>query len=186
MTSTNINVTRTVNVAGTESQSLYLGTGRSQGMLSASISALNGPAFPVCVERLNEALAGGLGKATLSDRCLVFALHLIGHRIEVLRHSRWEWASVPQWFSDAVYRVVIPPPVPLSVDWAAIDTQWKYVARDADGRVYAFSDKPVQSGDGSWRHQTSTGKHAQIDGVLASLVVGTEDWHKAIIERPAQ
>ena len=106
-----------------------------------------------------------------------------------LRFDGESWWEVyyPSWFPAVVYRVCPKPaPRPLTVEpefWEAFPTA-KYVARDEDGSVYAYTG-PVRPHVSVWvRYPKNRVRPMRINLDCTFIDPGTCDWREAIAERP--
>ena len=66
-----------------------------------------------------------------------------------------------------------------SIEWSHVNAHFKYLAMDADGKCYLYTDKPLQ-GERQWVSSLwlAPANH------FASLVPGTCDWRDALVKRP--
>ncbi|WP_298983394.1 hypothetical protein [uncultured Roseibium sp.] len=108
-----------------------------------------------------------------------------GEQIEI--HSEgigrgWVPVETPI-FNNPVTEYRIKPKDQMTIDWSTLEKRWKYVARDKDGCVYAYLEKPTL-GNTSWH--TVLMPMTQISGVVASLDPGEVNWTKSLIKRPPE
>ena len=66
-----------------------------------------------------------------------------------------------------------------SIDWNHVSEDFKYLAMDADGKFYIYTDKPLQ---GNQRWTTNLPCTPAIH--FASFTPGTCDWRDSLVERP--
>ncbi len=98
-----------------------------------------------------------------------------------------EWISINNKNTQHIgetktkYRLKSTPLTDIVVPWEAIDPQWKWAARDFDGRVYLFEDKPFMR-DEFW---DSLKKFVCVSNVLKNFAPGSKSWDKSLIERPS-
>lgn len=65
--------------------------------------------------------------------------------------------------------------------WPVLDEKYKYIARDEDGEVYAFQDRPFSNDVDCWRLRDFN-KMVCLDHLVFPR--GTEDWENSLQERP--
>ena len=74
------------------------------------------------------------------------------------------------------------------IDWAQVSENYRYLARDADGRVFLYAIRPEITTP-EWRApewwSLDDGTCADAS-VFKSLEVGTCDWRDSLVERPLQ
>ena len=66
-----------------------------------------------------------------------------------------------------------------SIDWSHVNTHYKWLAMDADGKFHLYTDKPLQ-GNQQWT--TNLPCTPAIN--FASFVPGTCDWKDSLVKRP--
>ena len=112
----------------------------------------------------------------------LFRAWLNGEQIQTYT-KMWYSITNPGWHVESYYRVKHTPAlIPDSVDWSQIHPDFKYIARDSDGRVYVYRTKPVlgqvqivfMAVSGWWR----------LDELLSSYKQGTVVWQDSLVERP--
>ena len=66
-----------------------------------------------------------------------------------------------------------------SIDWSHVSENFQYLAMDADGESYLYTDKP-QQGELQWlsRPRLAAATH------FASFVPGTCNWKDSLVKRP--
>lgn len=69
---------------------------------------------------------------------------------------------------------------PDSIDWGNVAQEWRFMARDSDGEVWFYQNRPTAWG-ASW---TTDGEVTRARS-HASLKVGDIDWRKSLLGRPA-
>ena len=93
----------------------------------------------------------------------------------------WRPKSHCSWHHYLVYRAAKPKPTPLVVhDWDALTDDIVAVARDEDGRVWAYKSRPE-------RHcQSWIGSAPEVTSSFSTKIIdpGTCDWREAIAIRP--
>lgn len=114
-------------------------------------------------------------------------LHLArGGRVE--HRSRetavpWEEVEADHDFSFDIYDYRMLKTRQDSIAWSHLDPRYRWVARDANGRAYAYAKRP--SPEGVYQHwHTDDCVFVRVDEVLASYKPGNLPWHKSLIERP--
>lgn len=73
---------------------------------------------------------------------------------------------------------------PIELDWSAVDTAFKYAARDENGGVWLFSSEPVRMIT-EWQPSVP-GRTVRADGLLSSLKVGDVPWADSLVQRPEE
>ena len=66
-----------------------------------------------------------------------------------------------------------------SIDWNHVSEDFKYLAMDADGECYIYSDKPSR-GERQWVRSL----RITVADHFASFTPGTCDWRDSLVERP--
>ena len=66
-----------------------------------------------------------------------------------------------------------------SIEWSHVNTYFKWLAMDADGKFHIYTDKPLQ-GNQQW----TTNLPCTPAIHFASFVPGTCDWRDSLVERP--
>ena len=66
-----------------------------------------------------------------------------------------------------------------SIDWSHVNAYFKYLAMNADGKYYIYTDKPLQ-GERQW----TTNLPCTPAIHFASFTPGTCDWKDSLVERP--
>lgn len=92
------------------------------------------------------------------------------------------WLDAPKltWnFNEYEYRV--KPVEPDQIDWDQIHPMWKYMARDENGRVYLFEDKPKFYAT-NW--SVEFGEYARIEQLFTSYKQGDVAWQDSLVTRP--
>jgi len=86
------------------------------------------------------------------------------------------------WNPTLVYRVAKPKPTPLIVhDWDALTDDVVAVARDENGKVWAYEKSLPKR-----HHQSWLGSAPQVTSSFSTKIIdpGTCDWREAIAIRP--
>ena len=66
-----------------------------------------------------------------------------------------------------------------SIDWNHVSEDFQYLAMDADGECYIYTDKPLQC-----ERQWTTNLPCSSPINFASFTPGTCDWRDSLIKRP--
>ncbi len=95
----------------------------------------------------------------------------------------WYTLDEPSWERAVVYRAVRPAPTPLVVDWSMIAPEYRFAAKDGDGCVYVYDERPVwYAKDDGW---DSAGKGRALDHIIGAVKSwGTCAPEDSLIERP--
>lgn len=91
-----------------------------------------------------------MGK-TIEEKIAVMKAFADGAAIEMYGEFADKWAdnTNPLWdWRDFDYRV---KPLDLTALWSVIDSRWQWVAKDEDGRVFVFLNKPTLDSAGKWQ-----------------------------------
>lgn len=95
--------------------------------------------------------------------------------------GEWVPADPPFWrweYND--YRVKPKPLVDDSVDWSHIKKEWKFMARDAAGRIFVYDRKPYPGEKGTvWGGNVV---YRRIDDLL-NVKIGNKPWDESLVER---
>lgn len=89
------------------------------------------------------------------------------------------------WFSQE-YRV--KPATPDRIDWSAVKPEFRYMARDEDGKIFVFTLKPTRDDD-QWKNCDKNGNMGvaiQVDRVLSSCIPGDADWTESLVSREGE
>jgi len=92
-------------------------------------------------------------------------------------------AKSPIWSGTCTYRIKPLPLTDIVLPWEAIDPQWKWAARDADGRVYLYKQEPDVA-------ETYIQEWTSKMGVMGAqgffvFSPGNKPWDESLIERPS-
>lgn len=82
----------------------------------------------------------------------------------------WNWAT---------YEYRIAPAAPDEIDWSHVADKYRFMARDSDGTVWLYMERPSISG-GCWSYNIGI---VPAD-YFASYKRGTVDWKDSLVERP--
>ena len=90
------------------------------------------------------------------------------------------------YYSDVRYRV--PKTKDEFTNWDILPPEYKWVARDKSGQVYAYPKKPTiednTEGDGFWHGRGTPVRELPKVDKLTCYKRGTVDWTESLIERP--
>ena len=128
-----------------------------------------------------------------SERAIITEAFVAGDAIELYdtTNRQWKTKNIENGFgclyACTIYR--IPDDVP-SINWAHVAPQYRYMARDANGRVFLYDSKPVLHS--RWSHDTAAhwvirdvdGANAIDAKMFASLVVGDNTMASSLVIRP--
>lgn len=104
-----------------------------------------------------------------------------GEKIE-WRSRHYDWipcASAPSWsWADTDYRIA--PAIPDYIDWSHVSEEYRFLARDKDGRNWLYERRPGKL-DEAW---ASSGGNLASPAIFASLKIGNVPWDQSLVERP--
>jgi hypothetical protein len=122
----------------------------------------------------------------LDDKTAIalFAAWKKGAKIECNTSYDRRWGEIPEprWYPECSYRVKSVPLVPDSIDWSHVHAKWKWLARDRDGEVYIYTDKPYR--DAGLNFWLGGGAALKVLDVFTSYKQGTAKWEDSLVERP--
>jgi hypothetical protein len=73
----------------------------------------------------------------------------------------------------------------MRIDWSKIPTRFNWVAMDDNGRVYAYSHKPLRSQIASfWVRDKSLGDASFTKEVTSLVYMNPVHWAESLVERP--
>lgn len=80
----------------------------------------------------------------------------------------------------------LPAPAKPSIDWKAVAPQYKYLARDKNGRAYLYKDAPF-TGAITWLpSRTDPTFNISLTDAFVSYLPGDCDWKDSLVERPEE
>lgn len=100
-------------------------------------------------------------------------------------YSENGWTGVegePLWLPLTVYRLARPPAAPDSINWSHVTPEWKWMARDENGNIWLYSEKPEC---GIWHDKEwscDDGNYIEAKHFV-SLIPGTTLWQSSLVER---
>lgn len=105
----------------------------------------------------------------------------IQQRFIRLADLTWYPVVVPDWdFAHVEYRVA--PLKPDWIDWSHVNSIYKYMARDRDGLVYLYMNRP-EIGINRWGPTSGEMINASL---FTSLRIGEVGWIESLTERPSK
>lgn len=114
------------------------------------------------------------------EAIVIMQAYVDGKKIEIRAGGRWNPVAQPTFnFNAHEYRVA--PVVPDSFDFSHLADKFNFVARDEDGEVYAYEDKPRLS-RGFW--DTDSGEYIRVNNFFASYRNNGCDWKESLLVRP--
>lgn len=130
--------------------------------------------------------------STLAEKIAIMQAALDGEPIQYRPHTSNDWytSKMPlqlswDWFVNE-YRIAPPKLRPDTFDWSVLPENFKFIAREPDGQVFAYEVKPVKT-DITWSHIDGdtfaiTNRHGTPR--LTAYTRGNLPWGKSMIERP--
>ena len=115
-----------------------------------------------------------------AEKLKLFEAWIDGATIEALKPDTGTWCPIqnPRWFDDITYRIEKRKPY---IDWNVINPIFKYLAIDADGSIWIFSEVPYIDG-GCWFGANC--RYAKLyPELLVSFSKGNCDWRDSLICR---
>jgi hypothetical protein len=91
----------------------------------------------------------------------------------------WRDHNKPSWNKNLVYRVA-PHETP-SISWDAVSFRFRWLTRDADGRIFLWDQRPLICND-SKRWVNPAANYRAADA-FESLNPGTCDWIESLVRR---
>lgn len=111
----------------------------------------------------------------------VMQAYVDGKEIEARTNpeSEWQPCGRPAWqWTMFEYRVA--PPKPDELHWPSLNERFNWVARDEDGRVFAYGEEP-EIDNGGWSARCTV--YANITNIIA-IKVGSLPWTASKQQRP--
>lgn len=109
--------------------------------------------------------------------------YLNGQKIELLNvHGKFVPVKAPAWRNNAVYRLQPIHMIPDSINWDHVHSDYNYMVRHEDGKVFLCKEKPYIGID-TWylAFWNSRVRHASA---FASYKQGNVDWKDSLVCRP--
>lgn len=126
---------------------------------------------------------------SLKEQIAVMQAADSGKEIQFMTKGGCLWVDCenPQfdWFSQD-YRV--KPATPDRIDWSAVKPEFRYMARDEDGKIFVFTIKPT-IGKEQWNNFDKNGNIGiaiQVDRILSSCTPGDADWTESLVSREGE
>lgn len=114
------------------------------------------------------------------------AAYVAGKRVQFRVSKDDKWYVMGDQFIIGTTRDFEVRILPDSVNWKHVDKKYNFMARDSDGKVYLFSNKPYfMESKGQWfyRHGDTDNDCTKAE-CLASYKQGDTDWDQSLICRP--
>lgn len=117
----------------------------------------------------------------------IMQAYIAGEAIQVRDAGRgnspWCVAGSPTWnFAEREYR--IKPKSKPSVDWFALCKDIQFIARDGNGKIYGYGQRPMIRQQSLHWSASPGGTALHLDPIVASLTPGDCDWLNSLVERP--
>ena len=122
------------------------------------------------------------GSLDIETKLALHRAHYEGKVIECIRnsHGKWDVTMAPAWFPDCPYRLQPEPLRDISLPWAALNDRWQWVARDENGNVWVYDERP----DTGIRVWTTNGLCLEVTDLFANFDPGNKPWSESLIRRP--
>jgi len=119
------------------------------------------------------------------DKIKVMQAFADGKKIEVrpVKIDRWEDTCKPLW-NWSIFDYRIKPLLKDFINWDHVHPDYKWMARDEDGRVYLYPSKPVISKNGFDGWEPRIGGEMRDARAFSSYRQGEVDWTESLVERP--
>lgn len=120
------------------------------------------------------------GELSREEQLALFVAWLDGKTIEIYTLVDNDFTTIrhPTWNMESRYRVALTK---LSINWDQLHPDYNWIATDKDGRSFAYTEEPYNSGY-SWSHRS--GSYSPELSVFASFKAGTCDWKDSLVQRP--
>ena len=114
------------------------------------------------------------GSLDIETKLALHRAHYEGKVIECMHgsHGKWAVTMAPAWWPQFTYRLQPEPLRDISLPWAALDARWKWAARDEDGSVWVYDERP------------DIGICLEITGLFSDFDPGNKPWNESLIRRP--
>lgn len=117
------------------------------------------------------------GEMNREEKLELLAAWVDGKKIEYLSsYTGWQTCGKPSWDEAVSYRV--KSAVQDYINWSHVHEDFKYMARDEDGRAYLYKGFPHRS-ETSWSFVGY-----QAVGAFSSYKQGDTDWKDSLVHRP--
>lgn len=120
---------------------------------------------------------------TLAEKIEVMQHFANGGKVEHFFRDSGIWLPclnpVWDWLHNG-YRIVQPPED--EIPWPSIDPKWRWAARDADGLIYLYDEKPTKSAE-SEQWIMATGEVVRASGCI-NVKNNGRDWIESLQKRP--
>ena len=117
------------------------------------------------------------GEMSREEKLELLAAWVDGKKVEYLSsYSGWQTCEKPTWEVAVSFRV--KSVVQDSINWSHVREDFKYMARDEDGRVFLYKALPYRS-ETVWSFLGY-----QAAGIFSSYKRGDTDWKDSLVCRP--
>lgn len=86
----------------------------------------------------------------------------------------------PWFYNHITYRLQPEPMRDISLPWSALDARWQWAARDKNGRVWVYDERPA-TGTAHWKSGCPC---IEVTGLLVAIDPGNKPWNESLIRRP--
>lgn len=101
-----------------------------------------------------------------------------GEKVEMRYESGWDSQPYPVWnWAIYDYRIAATPD---TINWDHVAPEYKWMARDKDGRAYLYIEKPTAD------HNNWLSTLCCQASVFSSYKHGTVSWERSLVERPSK
>ena len=101
-----------------------------------------------------------------------------GIEVEYLSHGSWYYSPAEYFDLSFTYRIK-PHELPITKEmWAMIGEEWKWAAKDKDGEVCFYKEKPFKTN----RYWYAASEHYALN--VLTLNTDGIDWRKSLTRRP--
>lgn len=119
---------------------------------------------------------------TVREMIEVMEAYERGEEVEMRYESGWDSQPYPAWNWET-YDYRIAPSMPDTINWDHVAPEYKWMARDRDGRAYLYDKRPTTE-EGYW-YAASAVECIQAS-VFTSYKRGTVSWDNSLVERPSK
>lgn len=135
----------------------------------------------------NEQANTDIDTNTLQGKIAVMQAFQRGETIEFSYHyeNNWQVPVSPTWdWSKFEYRIQVKAKVKDTFDFAGLNQNWKYAARDKDDNIYVYQNEPIIDHlCECWSNTSFHNKCNDITDLFISYKVGDVDWKDSLISR---
>ena len=122
-----------------------------------------------------------LGELSDSEIAALVRAQVAGKRIQYADPRSLVFVDIgsrPAWSPKLVYRIAPEPLIPDSINWEHVAPEFKWMARDEDGRAYMFREEPRLE-----RNEWVSSPAGSLAVSFASYRRGTVDWRDSLVRR---